>query len=214
MRRAVALHPTDYNYSHLAAKQAFHQALFQWIPYFGSNTLPIDSVDPYAFRSGHALSVVLGYDLRRDDLDYDLLRKLAAETRRVARYYYADYYPLTPYSVAEDVWAAWQFHRPETDDGLIEAFRRPRCPKASIRLRLSGLDPQAVYLVRDSDLDQPTRFAGRDLLAKGLPVTLARRPQAAVITYKRVYGLAAVISCSQTTCEALDPVRLLGGRFA
>ncbi len=46
MRRAVALHPTDYNYSHLAAKQAFHHSLFQWLPYFGSNTLPIDTWMP------------------------------------------------------------------------------------------------------------------------------------------------------------------------
>ena len=48
MRRAVPLHPTDYNYGHLAAKQAFHQSLFQWIPYFGSNTVPVDTVDAYA----------------------------------------------------------------------------------------------------------------------------------------------------------------------
>ncbi len=74
MRRAVALHPTDYDYENLAMKQAFHSSLFQWLPYFGSNTLPVGSVDAYAFRSGHAMGVVLGYDFRRKDLDYALLR--------------------------------------------------------------------------------------------------------------------------------------------
>ena len=28
---------------------------------------------------------------------------------------------MTPYSLAEDVWLAWQFHRPEVDKGLIQA---------------------------------------------------------------------------------------------
>ena len=66
LRRAVPLHPTDYNYSHLAAKQAFHLSLFQWIPYFGSNTMPIDTVDAYAFRSGHGMAVVI-HDVGGDD---------------------------------------------------------------------------------------------------------------------------------------------------
>ncbi len=160
LRRAVPLHPTDYNYGHLAAKQAFHQCLFQWIPYFGSNTVPVDTVDAYGIRSGHALSVVLGYDLRRKDLDYPLLRKLTEEARRVAPYYYGDFYPLTPYSLAEDAWLAWQFHRPETEDGLVEAFRRPRSQQASNSLKLRGLDAQAVYEIKNPDLEGPTRASG------------------------------------------------------
>ena len=188
MRRAVPLHPTDYNYAHLAAKQAFHQSLFQWIPFFGSNTVPVDTVDAYGIRSGHAMSVALGYDMRRKELDYALLRKLTTELRRVAPYYYGDYYPLTPYSLSEDAWIAWQFNRPEKEDGLVEAFRRPRSQKAAISLKLHGLDPQAVYEIKDSDLEGTTRASGRDLMEKGLPVSTARRPQAATITYKLSAG--------------------------
>jgi alpha-galactosidase len=205
MRRAVPLHPTDYNYVHLAAKQAFHQSLFAWIPYFGSNTVPVDTVDAYGIRSGHAMSVVLGYDLRRKDLDYPLLRKLAQEVRLVAPYYYGDYYPLTPYSLSEDTWIAWQFHRPETGDGLVEAFRRPRSQKASISLKLHGLDAGVVYEITNRDLEGTTRASGRDLMETGLLVVASRRPQAAVITYRRVGGLAAVIPACQRNCEMLKP---------
>ena len=214
MRRAVPLHPTDYNYAHLAAKQAFHQSLFQWIPYFGSNTVPVDSVDAYAIRSGHAMSVVLGYDFRRKDLDYALLRKLTEEVRLVAPYYYGDYYPLTPYSLSEDAWIAWQFHRPETADGLVEAFRRPRSQTASLSLKLHGLDARAIYEMKNLDLEGTTRASGRELMDKGLAVSALRRPQAAVITYKRVNGLAAVISASHQTCEILRGGHLLRGRIA
>ena len=215
MRRAVPLHPTDYNYSHLAAKQAFHHSLFQWIPYFGSNTLPIGTVDAYAIRSGHAMGVVLGYDLRRKDLDYALLRKLTDEVRLVAPYYYGDYYPLTPYSIAEDAWIAWQFHRPEAGEGVIEAFRRPRSQMASMCLKLRGLEARAVYELKDLDRKGTTRMPGRHLMDKGLPVSLARRPAATVITYKRVRGLAAVVSLSRQKCEILEPVAFSGaGSFA
>ncbi|MGO9109058.1 MAG: LamG-like jellyroll fold domain-containing protein [Thermoguttaceae bacterium] len=206
LRRAVPLHPTDYNYGHLAAKQAFHQSLFQWIPYFGSNTVPCDTVDAYAIRSGHAMSVVLGYDLRRSDLDYALLRKLTKEARLVAPYYYGDYYPLTPYTLSEDAWIAWQFNQTEAGDGLVEAFRRPRSQKASISLQLRGLDAQAVYEIKNADQEAPTRATGRDLMEKGLTVSAAHRPQAALITYKCMHGLAAVISASQPMCEVHEPV--------
>ena len=36
-----------------------------------------------------------------------------------------DYYPLTSYSLQPDHWIAWQFNRPETGDGVVQAFRRP-----------------------------------------------------------------------------------------
>jgi alpha-galactosidase len=206
MRRAVPLHPTDYNYGHLAAKQAFHQSLFQWIPYFGSNTVPVDSVDAYGIRSGHALSVVLGYDLRRNDLDYELLRKLTRETHLVAPYYYGDYYPLIPYSVAEDAWIAWQFHRDATNDGVVEVFRRPRSHESSICLKLHGLDPHAIYEIKDLDATNAMRASGQDLMVQGLPRTAARRPAALTIMYARLHGLAAVISVSASTCEIGEPI--------
>ena len=128
LRRAIALHPSDFDYTNLTVKQSFHQSLFQWIPYFGSNTLPIDTVDSYAFRSGHAMGVVLGYDLRRTDLDYDRLRKLTAEWRLVSPCYYGDYYPLIPYSLDNAAWIAWQFDCPESAQGWSKLSAATRAP--------------------------------------------------------------------------------------
>lgn len=184
MRRAIALHPTDYNYADLPVKQAFHSSLFQWLPSFGSNTIPIDSVDPYAFRSGHARNVVLGYDLRRSDLDYEGLRRLAAEWRRTAEFYTGDYYPLTPYNRAEDRWLAWQFHDAEQDTGVIEAFRRTGCAEDVLTVTLRGLDPQATYEVSDGGTPSPRRATGRELAETGLPVAITARPGAAVLFYR------------------------------
>jgi alpha-galactosidase len=96
MRRAIAMHPTDYSYGDVTTKQAFHQSLLSWIPTISSNSLPVDSVDPYAIRSGRARHVVLDYDFRRSDLDYGKLRSLTAEWRQIAPVYEGDYYQLTP----------------------------------------------------------------------------------------------------------------------
>ena len=44
-------------------------------------------------------------------------------------------------------------------------------------LKLRGLDAQAVYEIKNADLEGPTRASGRDLMDQGLPVTAARRPR-------------------------------------
>lgn len=186
MRRAVALHPTDFNYSNLSVKQAFHYSLFQWIPFYASNTMPVDTVDLYAFRSGHAMGVVLGYDLRRKDHNCDLLRKLTGEWRAISPYYYGDYYPLTPYSIDESQWIAWQFYRPESGDGVVEAFRRPKNQDNARTLLLCGLDAGATYEFTDLDEETPKTFSGKELLEKGLPVEIKTNPGAVTITYKKV----------------------------
>ena len=184
MRRAVALHPTDYNYGDLAAKQAFHHSLFQWIPYYGSNTVPVDTVDPYAIRSGHALGTVFGYDMRRKDLDYALLRKLANQWRTVIECCYGDFYPVLPYSLSDDNWIAWQFHRPDRNEGLVQAFRRPKSTETTKTLFLAGLDPASQYNLNNFDKDKPLTISGRELLEKGLPVDIPAKPGAVVIHYK------------------------------
>jgi alpha-galactosidase len=185
MRRAIALHPTDYNYGDLPTKQAFHYSLFQWLPDFGSNTVPVDTVDAYAYRSGHAMNVVLGYDLRRQDLDYDRLRALAAEWKRIVPCYFGDYYPLTPYNRDEHRWIAWQFHRPGQDDGVVEAFRRRSNGDDSMSLHLKGLDPDGRYEVSDLDSGSSATLAGRELMEDGLRVEIRTSPGATVLTYKR-----------------------------
>lgn len=184
MRRAVPLHPTDFNYGHLPAKQAFHQSLLEWIPYFGSNTVPVGKVDPYAIRSGYAMSVTLGYDLRRKDLDCDTLRKLTGEWRSIVELFYGDYYPLTPYSLGEEKWIAWQFHRPKKGDGVVQAFRRTRNAEPVKILRLGGLDPDAKYEITDTDAGTSRTIGGKELTAKGLSVKIKGRGGAVVLTYK------------------------------
>jgi len=183
MRRAVPLHPTDYNYADLVAKQAFHHSMSQWIPYYGSNTVPIDTIDPYAIRSGHALGMAFGYDMRRTDLDYALLRRLADQWRTIIECHYGDFYPVLPYSLKEDNWIAWQFHHADHNEGVVQAFRRPKSTEPTKTLRLGGLDPTSQYNLTNFDKDKPVTISGREMLEKGLPVDIPTKPGAVVIHY-------------------------------
>ena len=205
MRRSVPLHPTDYNYADLPVKQAYHFSLWQWIPYYGSNTVPSDPVSVQAFRSGHGSSQTLGYDMRRDDLDYDLLRRLAQEWRRIVPYYRGDFYPLTPYSRDTRHWIAWQFHRPETGDGVVEAFRRTDCNEPGRTLRLHALQPDATYEVTNLDGHTPKETRGRELMEAGLRVDITDVPGSGVIVYRRLKQ--AGHTASQPAPTASPPTR-------
>ncbi len=184
MRRAVPLHPTDFDYWNLPVKQSFHFSLNQWLPYYGSNTMPVDTVNEYAVRSGHGSGMGLGYDLRRDDLDLALLVRLVAEWRAVAPLFLADFYPLTPNTRDNVSWMAWQFHDPAGQTGMVQAFRRAESPYESARFRLRGLDPERHYLVAEGDSGMSA--AGRDLAEEGLRLAIEDCPGSVIITYRPV----------------------------
>ncbi|MCH2597709.1 MAG: GH36 C-terminal domain-containing protein, partial [Pirellulales bacterium] len=96
--------------------------------------------------------------------------------------------PLTAYSTNNQSWMAWQFDQPDRSGGMIQAFRRDDCPFLSAQLLLQNLDPDARYVVNDYDEEQPVEKTGRELMEQGLVVTIAEKPGAALITYKKVTG--------------------------
>ncbi|MEW6074587.1 MAG: hypothetical protein AB1726_18595 [Planctomycetota bacterium] len=70
-----------------------------WSPYHGAG---FAAIDPYVSRSLMGTIVGIGTDLRRTDLDLDLLRRLLREIREVGPCYLGDYWPLTPYRTGPD----------------------------------------------------------------------------------------------------------------
>jgi alpha-galactosidase len=182
LRRGVPLWRSDYTYE-TTGMQNLTYGIALWIPYFGSG---INPVDPYSFRSDMGAAGVLQIDVRRKDLDYNSLRRLCAQWRQVADNYMGDYYPLTPYSLDNDTWAALQFDRPEQGSGMVQVFRRPNSPFETARFQLRGLEPNARYSVTDLDVPGSKEMTGRELMDEGLPVAIKAKPGAVIITYTRV----------------------------
>ncbi len=197
MRRAVPLWRSDYNnigyvvFNYIIAPrkelastlQNHTYGLARWLPYFG---VAARDVDQYIFRSGMCPALVCGWDVRRDDLDYELMRKMVTQWREVADYYLGDYYPLMPYSLSREVWCAWQFDRPELAGGVVQAFRRAECSLDRAVLKLRGLEPTGVYRVTDLDQQESYTVSGQSLMGEGLRVTIETQPGARIIKYQRL----------------------------
>ena len=92
--------------------------------------------------------------------------------------------------LGREKWIAWQFHRPESDDGMIQVFRRAQSDILGRQFRLRGLKPDMQYEIRDLDRTETKRMTGNALTQEGIKVYLEQRPHAAVITYRRVDACA------------------------
>jgi hypothetical protein len=95
------------------------------------------------------------------------------------------WYPLLPYSRSRGDWMASQYHRPDLDEGVIIALRRPESPYLSVELALRGLDPEAIYELAFDSSGSTRRVTGGEL-TKGFPLTIAERQRSELIVYRRV----------------------------
>ena len=196
MRRAVPLWRSDYAYNP-SGMQCLTYGISLWLPYHGTANIARGDagyyarksdraaapVEPYAFWSTCAPANNFVFDMRSRDIDYDALRRLFAQRRKIAPNYYGDYYPLTPYSQRTDAWMAWQFNRPAAGKGMVQAFRRAAARKASASLKLRGLDPKAQYKLTELVSGRTWKARGSDLLSGGLNVSIPAKPGAAIIVY-------------------------------
>jgi len=110
LRRAVPLLRSDYILEPVG-NQCHTYALSFWVPFYGTGS---GAIDPYMLRSVMCPSFIACFDMRKKDANWDLARKLIGEWRKIAPMMLGDYYPLTPYSLANDAWIGWQFDRPST----------------------------------------------------------------------------------------------------
>ena len=198
MRRSVPLWRSDYAYEPIG-HQCMTYGISMWLPFHGTGTVAttdapyygggVTPVQPYAFWSNAAPSLGSGIDVREKGIDYAELRRLFGAWRDIGKFYYGDYYPLTPYSQADDAWIAWQFNRPESGDGMIQVFRRPKSGEDSKVLILRGLDTSATYEVTQFEGKNAlsvNKFLGTKLTTTGVKLTLTKCPEVAVLIYKRI----------------------------
>ena len=152
-------------------------------------------LSPYSFRSAYCPAMVLCWpmtgisDLEKErwsQVDVDLLRRLLKEYLKVRPYVFGDYYALTPYSLDQNAWIAWQFDRPDLGEGMVQAFRRPENAVDSFTYQLQGLDPQATYRTTDVDTDTASEASGDKLMEEGIRVTISDKPGAALVVYRKI----------------------------
>ncbi len=191
MRRSVPLHYTDYGYGDHPVKLAFHHTLLAWIPYFKECTLSWDvcqpgddlrfdkQVDSFSFHCGLAPMLFATLDIRRQDYDFAIARKMIAIWRAAAEtMLHGDYYPLTPFSKRADAWVVRQFDQPETRRGLIQGIRLPACPQESITVTPWGISTGSLYAFANPETGEQIKIPGDVLAREGFTFSLPARSAA------------------------------------
>lgn len=196
--RSVFLWRTDYQYYEPNGYQSQTYGISLYLPSTGTgNAYP----DIYSFRSAINNGMAIGWNPYQPDLQpawnitppgelgkpfpSERARQLADEFKRIRHFFFGDFYPLTPYSVADDTWIAYQFNRDDLRQGIVLAFRRHKCPEREARLRLRGLSQSARYEIRYEDNGVKRIMTGEEL-ADGVVVTIDKAPSSLLITYRSV----------------------------
>ncbi len=181
MRRGVPYTKSDYALEPVGV-QCETYGISLWLPYYAATWMWNE--DAYTCRSN--MAHVTGALLKLDDAGHGRqLPKRLDEWQKTVANFYGDFWPLTPYSLENNVWMAWQFDRPEKGEGVVQAFRRAENSDASATFRLRGLEPDAVYVLTNLDDPVETERSGRELLDSGLSVAIQERPGAAIVTYRK-----------------------------
>ena len=184
LRRAVPLLRSDW-YNAPGGQQCLTYGMSLWIPYQGTGV--IYEKDEYWTRSSMVAEMSYGPDAKGiDKFDFKRLKRLVDEQRLIAPNFLGDFYPLTPYTLAEDQWMAWQFDRPDRGEGVVQVFRRENSPYESARFTLHELDPAARYSIKNLDEPEAREVEGRELMESGLPVAIPKTAAAITLLYKRI----------------------------
>ena len=83
-----------------------------------------------------------------------------------------------------NAWIAWQFHRPDLNEGMIQVFRRAESSAENLRLKLNGLRPDARYALTRFNASSPPVETGVALMRQGVSVSINEKPGAAVFVYR------------------------------
>jgi alpha-galactosidase len=119
-------------------------------------------VGAYECRSSATAGFAAEWDILDRAFPLDKAQAAIAEINANRKYWIGDFYPLTPCTMADDVWMAWQLHRQDLQAGMVLAFRRKDCPQPSITVKLRGLEPQTLYTVTFIDDERRTTTLTRN----------------------------------------------------
>ena len=174
---------TDFNPNWI---QNHNIGLSYWLPYHGNGFGEFK--DKYTVRSCHSTALVssfFGDDAFKDSVyDPDEIRGYLEEYKSVREFYACDYYPVFGQPLDDTAWAGWQFHNPDTQEGIVAAFRRDQCLSESVTVLLEGLDDKKVYQFNNPDTGETFKAAGRELKTKGLKIEIKQKRDSRLFRYK------------------------------
>ena len=191
MRRSIPLLRSDYQFEP-TGNQCQTYGISLWLPYFGTGVGPQSTNNgkwgpgQYVMRSSLAPCFATSVDVETaNENDWAVLRRVNEEFVRIQDdLLYSDFYPLTEFSLEDDVWMALQFDRPAAGSGVVLIFRRPSAQATTMRFKLQGLVAGMRYQIENFNRHGNEVVSGGSLMHKGLVCSLHEAPASAVVQYR------------------------------
>jgi len=191
-KRSVPLWRSDFQCAvnfDIEATQLQSMNYSTWMPYCGTGCNRIWG-DDYRIRSSYGTSMASNFGYTIDEINdgseekYAWIRKRFEEYKKLRPYFSEDFYPLSDKMPDRKSWCAWQYNRPEKDDGIIQVFKRELSPYTTAIYKLKGLNPDKTYVITDIDTEDLVELSGKELMEFGFEVAIKEDRVAKIFTYK------------------------------
>jgi alpha-galactosidase len=184
-RRSVPLWHSDTGCSpgHADWNQTQIAGLSLYVPLFGACAW---TPEAYDLRSAATAGVICQFPVLDDKFSFAAARTALAEVKENQKYWYGDFYPLTPCALGPGALIAWQLHRSDLNAGIVLAFRRADCPYPVLQTSLHGLNRSASYRVdyfEEGRTNQQRTLTGKQLM-NNVELRMSRRGTSLLVRYK------------------------------
>jgi alpha-galactosidase len=173
----------DFNQAALQ-NQTMTAGLSRYVPFSTSGQM---GSTPYLFRSGFNAGIVFGEDIRSPAYPRNLLKAGIAEGKRIRKYFFGNFYPLTEVTISPEDWCVLQYHRSAQQDGMVLAFRRHLSHYGTYNAALHEIDPKAKYEVTSYftyNAEKSQMMSGTEL--QHMTLDIQDMPGSLLIEYKKL----------------------------
>ncbi len=181
MKRSAPMWRTDYHYGEPIGYQTHTYGLNFFLNQTGTG---VEKSDKFTFRSSLGTSVVFNWKITDKSSNIIEMQNCMNEFKEVRPYFYEDYYPLTSYPdmTIDEIWLGYQLNKPSDNSGFIVAFRREKAAEKSIQVKLSGLQPNKQYKIKNYDTQEEVLKSGQELM-NGYTLTLDQPRSSVLLKY-------------------------------
>ena len=160
MRRGIPMLRSDNDRTTASLRLSMTTSFNKWIPFCGANTkekkeqLALTGIsDPYVWRASYLPALNVDSQFVQDpDQDFGILRFGLHEWAKVKPYLLKEFYVLTPWHREQERggFTAYSFFDPESETGVLLAFRGEDCTENTVTLSLPFANGEG-YVLSDND---------------------------------------------------------------
>lgn len=184
--RSAPLWRSDYyHYDDPDGYQGHTYGLNFFLPLHGTGIL---QTDPYSFRSSMSSALIYNWKITDKKVSYIDMQNCLKEYTEVRPYYYEDYYPLVGIEdlTRDNIWLAYQLHRPSDESGVIVAFRREKCTDNRLTVQLGGVQTGKSYTITHRDDENFKLIKSGKELSEGFELIIDKPRGSLLLQYKLI----------------------------